>query len=546
MKPRPGLARLRGIPPITWILLLAALLGLAQLGLRGTWDPDEGRYSNIALNMLDSGDWLTPRRADGIAHWTKPPLAYWAVAGSLAVVGETPFAARLPSALGWLACIWLCWAIARRLVPGAQDLAALVYATMLLPIGAAGWLTTDNLLAACMALAMWAYVEARFGGHGEEPAAARLRSARWLLLAWAASGLGFLAKGTPALLPLLVMLVADALAAARSPVPAANPAAHDRRDSRLCTLAGIALFLSIVLPWYGAVTWRTPGLLAYLLGDEVVGRLFDPGFGRHGEWYGWAFVYVPTLLIGTLPWTVTLWRACATLPARARRWRRGLRGTGMDRSALLLMAWIVIPLLLFCLARSRMPLYVLPLCVPLAIVVAAQRRAESRGLPRGLPRALPRWPALAAWIVVVLLLQSVAVHWTTHKDARPWAREIVARHSGPVHAVLFVEDMARYGLHLELGRGTRIGKLSLPSLPSSLLPRQPLQGRSQARGQGFNPAYDRSLEDALREYRPGAVWITRSERWPEVVSRLGAAGFHGTALGAPYQGRVLFEVAPAR
>ena len=66
--------------PGFWIALLATTLALALLGGRGIWDPDEGRYTNVAMHMLDSGDWLNPRRSDEVGHWTKPPLTYWAIA----------------------------------------------------------------------------------------------------------------------------------------------------------------------------------------------------------------------------------------------------------------------------------------------------------------------------------------------------------------------------------------------------------------------------------------------------------------------------------
>ena len=157
--------------PAAWIALLACVLALAGLGLRGIWDPDEGRYTNVALNMLDSGDWLNPHRSHEVGHWTKPPLTYWAIAGSVGVFGPSPWAARLPGALAYLLCTWLTWRIARRLTPGAEDMAALAYATMLLPFGASGLITTDFLLAASETLAVWAFVEARFG-----PLAARTRS----------------------------------------------------------------------------------------------------------------------------------------------------------------------------------------------------------------------------------------------------------------------------------------------------------------------------------------------------------------------------------
>ncbi|WP_162111099.1 ArnT family glycosyltransferase, partial [Pseudoxanthomonas mexicana] len=155
---REGPARRRA-----WITVLAVLLAFTFLGMRGIWDPDEGRYTNVALNMLDSGDWLEPHRHHETGHWTKPPLTYWAIAASVAAFGRDPWAARLPAALAYLLSAWLAWRIARRLTPGAEDMAALAYATMLLPFGASGLITTDFLLAASETLAVWAFVEARFG-----------------------------------------------------------------------------------------------------------------------------------------------------------------------------------------------------------------------------------------------------------------------------------------------------------------------------------------------------------------------------------------------
>ena len=66
--------------PNVWIAALALRWRLLFLGSRGIWDPDEGRYTNVALHMLDSGDWIDPHRSDEVNHWTKPPLTYWAIA----------------------------------------------------------------------------------------------------------------------------------------------------------------------------------------------------------------------------------------------------------------------------------------------------------------------------------------------------------------------------------------------------------------------------------------------------------------------------------
>ncbi|HEY0505662.1 MAG TPA: glycosyltransferase family 39 protein [Lysobacter sp.] len=483
--------------PALWIALLSATLALAFLGVRGMWDPDEGRYTNVALNMLDSGDWLNPRRSHEVGHWTKPPLTYWAIATSIAVFGVNAWAARLPAALSYLLCVWLVWRIAARLSPGSERAAATIYATMAFTFGASQLITTDYLLAAATTTAMWAFVEARFGS-GAHPT-------RWIALMWVALAAAFVTKGPAGLFPLPVVLLFDFL------MPG-------RREHRALQWTGMVLFVLLALPWYVAVFHGNPGLFQYFIGDELVNRMTTNEFGRHAEWYGWVEIYVPTLLVGTLPWTPTLLRWARGLPARVRPWWRNPERRRDDAHWVLLCLWLLLPMAVFFVARSRMPLYLLPLFGPMAVIAALQWQREGRGLPR--------WRWLLAWAALLLALKLVAAWWPTHKNAAAWADAIRARAPSPITEVVFVEDMARYGLHLHLGMGTQIEKISLDAL------RQPR----------FNPAYDEPLAVELGEHEVGVVWICKDTDWPNVRERIEAAGYHATALGSPYQRRVIFRV----
>jgi len=493
-------ARMRPhFPARIWIALLAVVLALGFLGLRGIWDPDEGRYTNVAMHMLDSGDWLNPHRSVDVGHWTKPPLTYWAIAGSVATFGRNPWAARLPSALAFLLCTWLVWRIARRIAPGGEDVAALAFATMALPFGASQLITTDFVLAGCETLAVWAFVESRWG--------APTQTRRWLLLMWAALALAFLTKGPPGLLPLAVMLAFDRL----------QP--RDQRR-RLFDIAGLALFLAIAAPWFVAVTRSNPGLLGYFLGEEVVNRVASDEFNRNGQWYGWLQVYAPTLLVGTLPWTPALLRWARRLPADVRGWWRDPQRRASERSWLFPTLWLLLPLLVFCLSRSRMPLYLLPLFPALALLASMQRQREGRGLPD--------WRAIVAWAALLMALKVASASWSTHKDAAEWAKAIHARVPGPVSEVYFVEDMARYGLHLELGAD--VEKLSL--LPEPDAPR-------------IDPVNDADLARKLSQHHPGAIWITKQASWPKTQARIAELGYRPVVQGTPYYGRVIFRVVPA-
>lgn len=483
-----------------WIALLALVLAISCLGSRGLWDPDEGRYTNVAIEMLDSGDWVTPRRNDDTGHWTKPPLTYWAVAASLSVFGRNTWAARLPSALSYLACIWLAWRCARLLAPGTEDMAALVYATLLMPFVAGQLVTTDFLLTAAQTLAVYVFVEWRFG-----PDEGR---ARWLWLMWVAFAAAFLTKGPPALIPLLVIAGFSLLV-------------RDVRPRQWPHWAGgLALFAALVLPWFIRVSLENAGLLDYFLHAEVVGRVASDRFSRHGEWYGWLEIYLPTLLIGTLPWTLAMGSWIRALPAVIKRW-----STPVDRQrearTLFIALWIVIPLLVFCVARSRLPLYLLPMFVPIALAIASTRFAQGM--------KIPGWRWVAAWAIVLVGFRYAAALYPSDNDASAWAREISKRTGGNVAEVVFVEDMPRFGLRLHLG--TEVETLSINATD------QPK----------FNPEFDETLARELEEtgQQADVVYITKATSWPGVVKKLETLGFRAVPLGGRYKKRIIFEVGPS-
>ena len=477
------------------VACVALIVAFGLLGSRGIWDPDEGRYTNVALNMLDSGDLINPQRNDDMGHWTKPPLTYWAIAASIELFGRNAWAARLPIVLAYLLSVALTWQLARRLAPGAEAVAALAFATMLLPALASQLITTDFLLAAFEALAVAAYVEGRFGSSETQ--------FRWWRATGAAFGLAFLTKGPPALLPLIAVLIFEWLVRSRMP--------HRRP-----LFAAAVAFLVVAVPWYAMVSARHPGLLRYFLGAEVVGRVASDQFGRNGEWYGWAVVYVPTLLVGALPWTAAMLRWVRTLPTKARRWRVESERLA-DAEELMLALWVLVPLMVFCVSRSRLPLYLLPLFVPIAVLIARQWQSDRRAFPS-------LW-----WTVVIVTgltgLRVAMILWPTPQNAAEWAAEIRKRSPGPVTEVVFINDMARYGLKLHLD--AEVERVSMASVTEA----------------GFNPLFDDTLAEELSEAEPGVVYVAQEKHWPALERGINVLGYQNVQLGEPYRGRVFFTVA---
>src|SRR5205807_3945736 len=82
-------------------LLLAgfcAFLFFYGLGTFGLIGADEPRYAQVAREMLERRDWITPVLV-GHPWLEKPPLYYWQAMLAYSVIGVSDVAARIPAAL---------------------------------------------------------------------------------------------------------------------------------------------------------------------------------------------------------------------------------------------------------------------------------------------------------------------------------------------------------------------------------------------------------------------------------------------------------------
>lgn len=403
---------LRASRALLWIAALGILLGFAFQGSRGLWGPDEGRYVDAALQMMDSGNYMVPAYSPAELNFSKPPLTYWVVAGSMQLFGRNTWAARLPDSLAYLATLLILFAMGRKACPDKPWLAPLVYATSIFTFFTSNIISTDVLLTLAESLAalgfmMFAWPES----------ASQTRHGR--LLMWLGLGLAFLTKGPPGLLPLLAIIAFIALCDGW------------RAVGRLFAPAGLLVFLVVGFTWYVLVISRYSGLLHYFIHDEVYGRIFTNMYVRHSGSFGWIVVYAPVLILGTLPWWGGAVRTVrdAASPSRWRVWRE-------QRSVqLFLLLWLILPFVIFCLAKSRLPLYLLPLFLPLALLVAA-RMAPTFDLASRRNVFL-----LAAWVMVLLVVKAVTAYgYNTQIDDRATSQEVAAAAADTHYrALVFVE-----------------------------------------------------------------------------------------------------------
>jgi 4-amino-4-deoxy-L-arabinose transferase len=408
---------------LSWLAALA-LLALLFQGQRGIWEPDEGRYTAVAAEMVQRSDWMHPVLHSETPHWTKPPLAYWAIAGSFRLLGRSEMAARLPGALAFALTIVLVAELGRRLTERRTRLAALLYAIAPLPFFASNVVNADTLLALWETLAVGCYVWAQWG----EP---RRRTIA-ILSMWTAFALAFLTKGPPGLLPLAAILAFRALL----------PRSADRPALRW--LPGLAIVLVVGGSWYLAVVLENPQLGRTFLWDEFVLRVFTGHHERNPEWYKPLTVYGSVLLAGTLPWTVPFFRALVAELRQARpvRWKAAVAA---DPRRWFLILWILVPLAVFLVSRSRMLLYPLPLFVPMSLLTAQQLERGGFSWSRGRTLAATGWAAL----LVASRFELGQIPY--HRDAERMAGALREAHPGRLQEVVFVETEPYLGLQLYLG-----------------------------------------------------------------------------------------------
>ena len=102
-------------------------------GSRSLWERDEGRYTQVALEMADFGDWLRPQLNDETEHFTKPPMTYWLIATSVKLFGKNEFALRFPNASAYLLTILSMFLLAKAFLKKNYWSAPLVFATFMFP-----------------------------------------------------------------------------------------------------------------------------------------------------------------------------------------------------------------------------------------------------------------------------------------------------------------------------------------------------------------------------------------------------------------------------
>lgn len=314
------------------LFILSGVMFFSLLGGHGLLEPDEGRYSEIPREMIESGDYVTPR-LNGVLYFEKPVLHYWLTASAFSFFGQNEFASRFwPALLGVLGVL-STYVIGSKLYGKKSGLlAGTILSSSLLYYATAQINLTDMPLGAFVTLAMTGFVLALRGNR------------RWLILFYLAMGAAVLTKG-------LVGIVL--------PCGAIFMYIMWTRRWSIVTyslyLPGIALFLAVTVPWFKAVCDANPDFFHFFFIQEHFLRYTTRLHHRYEPfWY-----FIPILILATVPWTGFL------VPSRKKSMEEN------DQTALMI-CWFVFVFLFFSASSSKLVPYMVPALPPLAILISVR------------------------------------------------------------------------------------------------------------------------------------------------------------------------------
>lgn len=326
---------------ILYLTVIILVFYTFWLGSYPLFTPDEGRYSEVAREMIVTGDFITPR-VNGVAFLDKPILYYWLQALAIGLFGIKEWAIRLfPALLGVLGCVTTYFCGRELFNRRTGLLAASILATMPLYFVGAHYANLDLEVAVWISGSLLFFITAI---QSKKAYKKHLFIASYLFAAFAFLTKGLIGLAFPSMIVgtwILLLSRWDVL-------------------KKMYLILGISLFIAIVLPWYVLVQQANPAFLHYFFVTQQVTRFLSASeFNNQSPFW----FYIPIVLIGMFPWTIFLLQTLKK-SIHAIWYARKQHAT-----ELFLLLWIAIIFVFFSIPHSKTISYILPIMPALALLI---------------------------------------------------------------------------------------------------------------------------------------------------------------------------------
>lgn len=322
--------------------LMAWVIVFWRLGYLSLLDPDEAHYAQLTREMLRAQNWLVPL-LDGTPYIDKPVLFHWLQGLSVAGLGESELANRLPNALSALCLIGIVrWLGGQLFDRKTGEWAALMFATIPATFALSRVALFDMLFATCL-----------FGGVACLVVAALRERLRLQYPGFALIALAIMTKGPVALI-LVTMFAAAAFCAGGD---------SRRAMRRIHWVTGMACGTLAASPWFMWMWLRFDDRFVqqYLVAGNLWYFTKPPVFSTKttGDTY-----YLRVFIGAFFPWSlIAIARGADLLRAR---WE----GARPSVEELMLWLWLLVVLGFFTAARFRLDHYIFP-AAPACCLLAA-------------------------------------------------------------------------------------------------------------------------------------------------------------------------------
>ncbi len=334
------------------ILFISAALFFFRLGDRSFRNPDEGRYAEIAREMVVSGNWIEPK-IYGVDYLKKPALFYWLTAFFFKVFGFNEWAGRsVPALFGLLGVLTTFWFARKILNEKAAFLSSLVLTSNFWYLEVGRYLVIDAVFAFFTVSGLYCFYIA---AHSQK------RKLFYYFLFYVCVALSFLAKGVlGVILPGISIALYLWLTKKMSAV---------LREMRL--ELGVLIFSLIALPWFVIISLKEPEFLKLFFLHENFSRFASVAFEHQEAWYFY-LILTPVILI---PWSL-FWKPLA----RSMPWSDTTTDPWKDQKIFVLTTSLSM-VLFFSLSRAKLLTYILP-SVPFFSIFIGGAWAQWQESPR--------------------------------------------------------------------------------------------------------------------------------------------------------------------
>lgn len=326
------------------MLILFTLFSLFFLWHISTYplmEPDEGRYAQIPMEMLQSGNFLTPY-LHNLLYFEKPILGYWLNATMLWLFGANEFAARLATALYALGGIYGIYYLGRRLfnttvgalagiITATSTLYYIIGSINILDMGLSFWY--ELVIISCSLFI-------------------KTSKRQYLYLFYIAIALGTLTKGLIAIVLACGVIGLYVLWTWNWTI-----------IRKFLYLPAILVFILIVSPWFILVSKANPSFAYFFFIHEHFMRYLYP-IHDHNEPFYYLWII---LIIGLFPWT-----GYALANCKYRDLTKLCSFTKIAEHTKLLLIAASWPMLFFSFSSSQLAPYIVPVIPFCSLLIAKQ------------------------------------------------------------------------------------------------------------------------------------------------------------------------------